>query len=183
VNAISTSATGKASGFAWAGGVVGANANQALVANCYATGSVSAQAGTGPLPYGQPQSDEGALAGGIAGYSYFTANTTIQNSVALNPSLLGSQTVTPPITGVNRIVGRNGYSAGPATTLTNNWGRDGMSLTPPHTPIDDPNDVDGGTTSANPPDTFYIGLGWDFSTTPVWKMNSSGTYPILNWQL
>jgi hypothetical protein len=171
VSAISTG-----TGFSWAGGLAGANARDAMIANSYARGNVTSNATNGPLPFPQPQTDEGALAGGIAGYNYYTASTVIGNSVALNANLRG----TGGIIDVYRVVGRNGNTTS-SSALLNNWASNGMKLTPSH-PIDpSPNGVDGGDTNVNPAQSFYTGyLGWNFTKT--WKMNSANTYPILQWQ-
>jgi hypothetical protein len=38
---------------------------------------------------------------------------------------------------------------------------------------------DGADCAAQPAQSVYEGLGWDFAT--VWKMGSDG-YPVLRWQ-
>jgi hypothetical protein len=165
-----------ATGFAWAGGIAGANGNNALIAKCYSTGDVVSIAVKGPLPTPQPQIDEGALAGGIAGYSYYTERTGIAYSVALNAALTG----TGARTDVYRVVGRNGYSGGPAPALIDNWAFEKMNLTPGHTINPDPDGLDGGNTIANPDKDFYVSRTWDFGRT--WKMDRTNAYPILQWQ-
>ncbi len=72
----------KARGKQAAGGVIGITNRESLTENIYASGSVSA---------GQSN------AGGLSGYAYNA--TTIQNSIALNPSVV-------TISSANRIVGR-----------------------------------------------------------------------------
>jgi hypothetical protein len=164
-------------GFAWAGGVVGANANDGTVIRCYATGAVSAKAGSGDLPYPQPQTDPGAISGGIVGYNYFTITTLVMNCVALNGNV--SATGTPP--DAYRVVGRNGNGT-ITPKLTNNYANSSLTLTPTHSPLENtPTGRDGGdvaTTPQLPDQSFYENtLGWNFGS--VWQMTGSNVYPTL----
>jgi hypothetical protein len=49
----------------------------------------------------------------------------------------------------------------------------------PYTPDPDADGFDGADCTAQPDQSVYTGLGWDFST--VWKMGGEG-YPVLQWQ-
>jgi hypothetical protein len=169
-----SAATG--TGFSWAGGVVGANADDAVVDRTYATGEVTATAGTGALPQPQTQTSEGALAGGIAGYSYLTAATAITDSFALNGTVTAEATGTTPLDAY-RVVGRNGYSGDPPPVLSGNSGYEVMELSPVHTPVSDPSGLDGADCDEFPAQGDYEAAGWEFVYT--WIMDSTTGYPAL----
>jgi hypothetical protein len=162
--------------YAWAGGIVGANANNAAVNRTYATGEVSIVAGAGALPSPQPQVDEGALAGGIAGYNYFTDTTAITASFGLNTKVQAAASGSI-ILAAYRVVGRNGYSGGPAPVLKANSGNEDMILVPAHTVTPSPTGLDGADCAEQPAQTDYEAAGWDF--TYVWYYNSVTGYPTL----
>jgi hypothetical protein len=166
--------------YSWAGGLCGANAQDALIQRCYATGRVAATAGIMELPYPQPDIDTGASAGGLAGYNfnYKTPGTTqILNSVALNPRVDGTATSPTPIN-VYRFLGHDGTTYGPGGFALDYANVD-MILTPSH-PTYNPV-LDGSDCAAQPPDTFYSGtLLWDF--TNVWVKETTDAYPVLKWQ-
>jgi hypothetical protein len=167
------------SAYAWAGGLVGANADTGLIIRCYATGSVTAAAGTGTLPGPAPETGPGALAGGIVGYNYAT-KAIVQYCAALNKDLTSSTSGTAPLD-VNRVVGRNGTGT-PSPVLIVNYGYTRMSLTPSHAAVSDTSGVDGGSCAAQPtqsnPNWYYDVLAWDFGG--VWKVGS--IYPVLQRQ-
>jgi hypothetical protein len=162
--------------YSWAGGVVGANANNSVVNNTYATGSVLAAASDGALPYPQPGVIPGAMAGGIAGYNYFTATTAITNSVGLNDYVLTDPTGSAPAY-AHRVAGANGDGT-TVPTLKNNYGYEDMDLNPLSGLTPDPDNEDGGDVPEFPDQSFYqTTLGWDF--TNIWQWNGAGTYPTL----
>jgi hypothetical protein len=165
-------------GSGWAGGITGANANHALVSKCYSSSAVEVKVGTGALPFNQPGVSEGACGGGIAGYSYFTADTKIENCAALGPTVNG--TAENGILALHRVTGRNG-DAYVAPILSNNIGNQTMTIDPPpDSQNKTPTGLDGADCELNPALSVYEGLGWDFTT--VWEMNSTNPYPILQWQ-
>jgi hypothetical protein len=168
------------SAYAWAGGIVGSNANNAAVRRCYATGDVSATAGTGTLPTPQPGVDPGALAGGIVGYNYFTTTTAVQYCAALNGTVTGTAPAVTRLFDVNRVAGRNGNGV-TIPLLLMNFASTGMTLNPSHSFRANPNGVDGGDCNPVPdnPDWYRDLLKWNFGT--VWKQGS-GSYPVLQWQ-
>jgi hypothetical protein len=166
--------------YAWAGGLVGANADTGIIDQCYATGNVSPIAGTGTLPGPAPETGAGALAGGIVGYNY-TAKAFVQYCAALNGALTGNTPGAAALYDVNRVIGRNG-SGTPSPMLIVNYGNEEMSLSPSHSPVDNTSGVDGGTCDSQPsqssPNWYSDTLQWDFNT--VWKAGSG--YPVLQWQ-
>ncbi|MDR1899953.1 MAG: hypothetical protein LBQ55_08105 [Treponema sp.] len=159
---------------AWAGGIAGSCAASAVISRCYARGKVEALTGSYGLAAPQPGAGDGALAGGIAGYVYFSADTIVENCAALNSRLAASGGGTP--WGVHRIAGR--IDASPPQIL-NNIGSTAISYTAAPSADAAPNGLDGADTTAPPAQAVYqTTLGWDF--TSVWKMN--GGYPVLQWQ-
>jgi hypothetical protein len=163
--------------FAWAGGVVGANANNAVVLRTYATGDVIANVGNllppSYPPYGAE--DPGPASGGIAGVNFFTAKTSVSTSVALNRRVYGNQSRTQNV--VHRVVGE----LGDGTTaekgfVFNNLAYSGMTVEDNWQPDPGPNGLDGANTIAIPDTSVYTGLGWDFDR--VWTPGSDG-YPVL----
>jgi hypothetical protein len=161
-------------GLGWAGGITGANANGALVSKSYSVSAVNVEIGTGPLPYLQPDVSEGACAGGIAGYSYFTANTRVENSAALNERING--TAANGIYALHRVVGRNG-SAVTTPELSNNVAHPGMTINPTPAAWDKTaNGLDGADADAKPLEAAFVALQWDFVN--VWTMGDNG-YPAL----
>jgi hypothetical protein len=167
VNSISTASSG------WAGGLVGSNAKDAVISRCYSLSSVIAASESGDVPsVGQPGVTSGGSAGGIVGHTYFTqfdvALTKIENSAALNSSLVGEN--------VHRITGGIADNA----ILANNIGSADMAWTPgPEAAQRTADGLDGADCAAKPDQSVYIALGWDFAA--VWKMGGNG-YPALQWQ-
>jgi hypothetical protein len=160
-------------GHGWAGGIVGANANSALVAASYSRSAVNVAIGTGPLPYGQPDVKEGACAGGIVGYSYFTPATKVERCAALNESING--TAANGVYALHRVAGRNG-SAVTTPELSNNIANPGMTVNPAPAAWDKGADgLDGNDAAAKPLEAAFAALQWDFVN--VWKMGNDG-YPV-----
>jgi hypothetical protein len=160
--------------YAWAGGVVGGNANDAVVTRTYATGSISNTVGTlAPIYPPYNGNVPGPASGGIAGFNYYSAATTVSSSVALN-SLIDTNNTTQDV--VHRVAGSLGNTTGYIGTLNNNLANQSM---PVNTIVNidfGPNGLDGGSiTSFPPPQSDYTGLGWNFST--IWQL--IGTYPTL----
>jgi hypothetical protein len=162
--------------YAWAGGIVGGNANDAVVTNTYATGNVNAETGNVAPSYPVLYAVAGPAAGGIAGVNYYTEDTEVSNSLALNGKVDGSPATSPSVE--HRVAGSLGDGTGHDGTLINNRGSTAMSIT--WTPVDDANGEDGSNTAAQPAQSVYTGLGWDFAN--VWKFISGNNYPILWWQ-
>jgi hypothetical protein len=159
-------------GLGWAGGVAGANANHALISKSYSRSAVTVQIGTGALPYPMPGVSEGACAGGIAGYNYFTPDTKIAYCAALNAGIQG--TAGNNNYALHRVAGRNGDSL-ITPTLLNNSANEAMTITPAPVWDKTANGVDGADTAQPPMQSDYTALGWDFNT--VWKMGVNG-YPV-----
>jgi hypothetical protein len=168
--------------YAWAGGLLGANAQGSIVETSYARGPVSVTTGTRDLPYPQPGINPGAAGGGIAGVNYFDPQSTtaiaplITRSVALNVEIVGSSqdtSLSPYL--LHRVVGDLGLGFG---LLTNNYGDDKMIILPVWNPVIGPNNVDGDNCALQPPQNFYTAapLNWNFGS--IWTMGSDG-YPAL----
>jgi hypothetical protein len=168
--------------YAWAGGLVGGNANAAIVDSTYATGNVSNTVGTLVPLYAPQYADPGPAAGGIAGFNYYAdpdlkVVAEVNNSVALN-KLIDTNNTTQDV--VHRVAGNLGNTAGNIGTLSNNLAYEFMTVITNLSPAVGPNLVDGdNTTDAKPAQSVYEGLGWDFNT--VWQPFTSG-YPKLQWQ-
>jgi len=146
-------ATGNVSGsYRQVGGVVGFNLGS--VSNCYATGTVVLTSGSGlgtdPV-------------GGVVGDN-LNSSIAIQNCAALNPSV----TATVSTSNIGRVAGRNNDG-----TLTNNFGRNGMTVTANNVAknpiINDGGDVDGATITAT---------NWNSAS---WWQNTAG-FPATSWE-
>ncbi|WP_246245894.1 CehA/McbA family metallohydrolase [Paenibacillus lemnae] len=141
-----------------AGGLIGITNRGSTTEQVYAKGAVKA---------------EESNAGGISGYAY--NSTVIQNSIALNPSIVtGSAS--------NRIVGR--VLAGETATLLNNYGDENMFVSSENVTVNDPNNEKGQGVSAAAlsSSALYIGsLGWDFDS--VWVWNEDAKRPLLQSNL
>jgi hypothetical protein len=169
--------------YAWAGGLVGANAQGSIVATSYATGAVSVKTGVKPLPYGQPGINPGAAGGGIVGVNYYTDATSgddplVTRTVALNPIILGSSqdtSLSPYL--LHRVAGdlgdpAQGFGLG---ILDDNYASSAMVITPVWNSDIGPDELDGASVAAQPDETLYTGLGWNFSS--IWVMGTN--YPVL----
>jgi hypothetical protein len=171
--------------FAWAGGLLGANAQGSLVSKTYAIGTVDVKAGINKLPYDQPGTIPGAAGGGIVGMNYYVDVTSgkaplVTLSVGLNTLILGSSqdtSVAPYL--LQRVAG----SLGPNNplylgTLINNFGNDSMLIVPVWNQDIGPNGLDGDNSAAQPPQSFFVAapLNWDFGG--IWTMGADG-YPAL----
>ncbi|MDR1900312.1 MAG: hypothetical protein LBQ55_09910 [Treponema sp.] len=154
---------------AWAGGAAGACAAGGVIYRCYARGGVLAEAGANGLASSQPGAGDGALAGGIAGYVYFGADTRVEGCAALNARLEATGGGSP---GVHRIAGRTGAGS---PKILNNAGSTAISgyITAPADA-----GLDGADCADPPAQAAYQDLGWDF--TSVWK--TGGGYPALQWE-
>jgi hypothetical protein len=157
--------------YAWAGGIVGGNANDSIVTRTYATGSVYSQTGTLAPLYAPQYADPGPAAGGIAGFNYFTDMTILSYSVALNGKVDGRPVASPSVE--HRVAGSIGNGTGYDGTLIENRGSTAMATT--WTPVSNPNGEDGQDIAPPPSQSDYEGLGWDFNN--VWDYN--GGYPTL----
>ena len=142
-----------------AGGILGyANNIPTTIIRCYARGTVSA-------------SRQNRLAvAGIMGFSW-GAVPVISNCVALNKELAAEGDTMAPNSGIYRIA----YNG----TLSNNHAWSELPFS--HDTWDEPTDIgdtakDGADCAAKPNQTFYRGLGWNF--TDVWTMGAEG-YPVL----
>ncbi|MBP1914982.1 hypothetical protein J2Z23_001937 [Lederbergia galactosidilyticus] len=137
-----------------AGGVICITNRESLTENIYASGSVSA---------GQSN------AGGLSGYAYNA--TTIQNSIALNPSVV-------TISSANRIVGR--VLAGETATLNNNLADENMIVSKEGITKEDPQNEKGlgkAQEELNSQTLFEEELGWDFHK--IWIWNEEAGRPLL----
>lgn len=137
-----------------AGGVIGITNRGSLTERVYATGAVRA---------------EESNAGGISGYGY--NNTVIQNSMALNPSIITG-------TASNRIVGR--VLAGETATLVNNYADEAMFVSSESVTVNDPNNEKGQGVrkeAFTKPSFFIETLGWDFDS--IWIWNKDAMRPLL----
>jgi hypothetical protein len=161
--------------YSWAGGLLGANAQNSIITTSYATGNVSVTVGDQALPYPQPGISVGAAGGGIAGVNYYTAPTLIQNCVALNTLITGTVTTgkTPYL--LHRIAGDLG-ATGYTGTLNDNYANREMVVSPVWNTDFGLDGLDGVDVDAKPPQNVFVGLGWDFSN--VWIMGANG-YPAL----
>jgi hypothetical protein len=154
-----------------AGGIVGQNQVAAITRRCYSLSALSVQAGegaTGAFSHGGM--------GGIAGYNAVPDDFsvgTVRDCVALNPSL----TAPGGFDEVYRVIGSGGG------TIENNLASSAITISIGGSPSPNsdpgPNAKDGGNCAAQPAQSVYVKLGWDF--TNVWKMGSEG-FPVLQWQ-
>jgi hypothetical protein len=173
-------ATAETSGtYAWGGGLIGGNTNDAVVTRSYATGDVQVETGSLPpiyAPYHAEQ-DPGPAAGGIAGYNYYTKATTVSNSVALNTIVHGNQTKQDV---VHRVVGSQANNTGYPGTLTDNLANVNMIIGDNWVQHIGASDLDGANTVVRPAQSVYQGLGWSFGSTQAapWSMGADG-YPAL----
>jgi hypothetical protein len=162
--------------YAWAGGVVGSNANNSVVNNVYAAGDVTATNGDEEIPFPQPGVIPGAFAGGIVGYNYYTTTTAITNSAGLNFNV----TAVPGGTAAavaHRVAGANG-DGDITPTLQNNYGRWDMELEPESTLTPSTTNEDGGDASDEDIadyEWYEEDLGWNF--TEIWLPGNP--YPTL----
>jgi hypothetical protein len=160
--------------YAWAGGLVGGNANNAVVLRTYATGTVTSTTGTLSPLYNPEFAPTGPAAGGIAGFNYYTADTLVSHSVALNNTVTGNQGTTQNV--VHRVAGSLGDNTGHDGTLNTNYANGDMSISINWKPNIGLNVVDGEDIASPPLADFYTrDLGWDFSN--IWQL--TGTYPTL----
>jgi hypothetical protein len=165
---------------AWAGGVVGSNANRGAVLRCYATGAVRAENGSRAGDFdGQPGESTAANAGGITGYVYYNNDpyAYIKNCVALNSSITAHKTVAAFNANARRVAGLKdeyGYCVDNLAYVPS-ISAGGSAVTP----NPDPDGLDGADCAAQPDQSVYIALGWDFAA--VWKMGGNG-YPALQWR-
>ncbi|WP_259445581.1 CehA/McbA family metallohydrolase [Paenibacillus lautus] len=141
-----------------AGGLIGITNRGSITEQVYAMGAVIA---------------EESNAGGISGYGY--NNTVIQNSMALNPSIVTG-------TASNRIVGR--VLAGEKATLVNNYADENMFVSSENVTVPDPNNEKGqgvGADAFTKPAFFMETLGWDFDS--IWIWNEDAKRPLLQSNL
>jgi hypothetical protein len=161
--------------YAWAGGLVGGNANNAVVLRTYAIGAVTSTTGTRAPLYAPLYADAGPAAGGIAGFNYYSPATLVSHSVALNRIVYGNQSTTQNV--IRRVAGSLGNTTGYIGTLDTNYAYDNMSVGNNWTKIPGLNLPDGADIASPPPQTFYTtDLGWDFVN--IWQP-LTGTYPTL----
>jgi hypothetical protein len=160
--------------YAWAGGIVGGNANDAVVLRTYATGTVESDTGTRAPLYAPDYAPDGPAAGGIAGFNYYTAKTSVSNSVALNTEVDGDQSKAQDV--VHRVVGSIGDGSGHDGILYDNLAYENMNVHDNWKPEYGANRRDGANTAKVPNKDVYTGLSWDFTNT--WTIGSDG-YPIL----
>jgi hypothetical protein len=159
--------------FAWTGGVVGGNANGAVVLRTYATGYVDSYTGTLDPLYAPEYADAGPAAGGIAGFNYYSAATLVTDSVALNSSVSGNNQGGQDV--VHRVTGSLGNTGGYIGSLDNNYANFAMTIGANWQPQIGLTRVDGADVETVPSQALYAGLGWDFAK--VWQL--TGTYPTL----
>ncbi|WP_168211848.1 alkaline phosphatase [Ruania zhangjianzhongii] len=143
------------SGATESGGVVGVARAGSTTERVYATGGVASMRNN---------------AGGLVGYGY--GGTTIQDSVALNPTVhAGSQSA-------HGILGR--YSSG-APTLANNYASAAMEVGPAAYPdepaADNPKGAPVAAWQSGSPEFYTDILGWDFEET--WQWDEELTRPTL----
>jgi hypothetical protein len=160
--------------YAWAGGIIGGNANDAVVLRVYATGYVFSQTGEFPPLYEPDYAPAGPATGGIAGFNYYTAATLVSDSVALNDRVYGTNRAGRQDV-VHRVVGSLGDNTGHNGTLVDNYGNIDMVVDEVWTQHKGLNDEDGADVNSAPSQALYAGLGWNFRT--VWEL--TGTYPTL----
>jgi hypothetical protein len=162
--------------FAWAGGLVGGNANNAVVIRTYATGDVTVTAyNLLPPSYPPLYAAPGPAGGSIAGVNYYTTSTSVSYSVGLSRLVNGNQSTTQNV--LHRVVGSLGDGSGHDGILSNNYAYDEMAVV--YNWQQDPFTTttrDGANTVAQPAQAFYTGLNWDFNT--VWTIAGDG-YPAL----
>jgi hypothetical protein len=161
---------------ALAGGVAGATAKPSLLSRCYATGAVTAQinsAGAADMG-GSLGVRSGANAGGISGSLYFE-NPKVEKSAALNASVSGIDIASGGTFYVYRIGGLSDLDGG-GPAVENNIAWSAMPVTGGLVADKGANGKDGADCDAQPAQSVYAALGWDFDT--VWTMGADG-YPAL----
>jgi hypothetical protein len=172
-----------ASPYALAGGITGANANNAVVSKCYALGDVTAQVtgGSGAGAGGSLGVPAAANAGGIAGAQYYES-PVIEYCAALNASLAGEDSGTGAAWNIYRIAGSEEGGEAEHPRWLNNAASEEMDISlggSPRSAVAEADGKDGADCDAAPLQAFYqTTLGWDF--TAVWKMGNG--YPALQWQ-
>jgi hypothetical protein len=142
------------------------------VLRTYATGDVTSTTGRLDPLYPPDNADPGPAAGGIAGFNYYTAATSVSKSVALNDTVYGNNFNGQDV--VHRVAGSLGAAA-PLGVLDDNYANERMTIGANWKSDIGLDKVDGANTTATPPQSLYAGLGWDFSA--VWQM--TGDYPTL----
>lgn len=138
-----------------AGGVVGITGRGSLTERVYSTGDVEA--------VGEQN------AGGITGYAY--TGTTVQNSIALNPSVTGSSQA-------SRVIAR--VLAGDTATMLNNYAIDTMVVNTQTVTAEGPETQNGQTVTLEQirEESFWTSdLGWDFEST--WQWGAAADRPTL----
>lgn len=167
--------------YALAGGISGANANDALISRCYARGDVSVRVnGDSDAGTGESLGVPGAgSAGGIAGAQYFKS-PVIENCAALNGKLSGEDSGSGAVWNFQRIAGAGGGGQNEGQWKTN-IAFSGMTGDGAGSFGGDkgPGGKDGDDCAATPAQADYTALGWDFDE--VWKM-AAGGYPALQWE-
>ena len=160
---------------AWAGGIAGSNAREAVITRTYSTGAIEIRTLKDPPPALSPA--PGAIAGGIAGYLYF-GTPRVENSFALNATITAYvPTATSAL--IHRVVGQKDTNSIIGTNKANST----MVLSPAPASLDPL--LDGTGVTSPPIQSEYVALGWDFGqTTPpgIWKMVTGNNYPLLQWQ-
>jgi len=149
---------GEVKGFNNSGGIVGQNQENAYIRRCYSTAEVSVanNAGTG--------------VGGIAGMNASAQTDAVTACVALNQSLTA-----PKGNNIHRITG----AVDGNKSNNHAWAEMPVITDGTYTAAVGDTLADGADCMEKPEQSFYAGLGWDF--TNVWKMGSDG-YPKLKWQ-
>jgi hypothetical protein len=173
-------ATGSVSGAgSWLAGLVGDNANRGLISESYATGNVNGNTTAGANFGGLVARNNNGIinncysTGNVTGYNYVgglvgyihLSTSSISNSYATG-------TVTTPTYERGGLNGANYFYA----TITNSyWDTQTTGIA-----ISGTGGTGKTTAEMKTQATF---TGWDFVTTPVWKINSNNNgYPYLAWQ-
>ena len=174
-----------ASKYALAGGIAGANAKGALIANCYARGTVSVTVKGDSVANngGSLGVPAAGSAGGIAGAQYYreqpAPHPRIEHCAALNTGLKGTDSGAGAAFNIRRIAGA-GDDLHPAGEWTDNIAWSGMQLPSGGPALENAaNGKDGTDCVQKPEQAVYKTMGWDFVS--VWKMAADG-YPALQWQ-
>jgi hypothetical protein len=163
---------------ALAGGIAGATAKPSLLSRCYATGAVAARingAGTDDMG-GSLGVRSGANAGGISGSLYF-ATPKVEKSAALNASVSGIDIASGGTFYVYRIGGLSDLEGSPAVENNIAWRE--MPVTGGTLSAKGANNEDGEDCDAQPAQSVYAALDWDFAT--VWTMGADA-YPALRYE-
>jgi hypothetical protein len=139
-----------------AGGIVGQNQIETYVSRCYS------------IAYVFCSGDTVNGVGGIAGLNASEEPDSISACVAFNVGISASSG-----SNIHRIVGRSTT----ASTLSDNYALDTLKPDGAWTPDKGTTRPDGEDIGAYPPQSFYEGLGWNFTDT--WMMDPVSRYPIL----